>query len=78
MYRAADDLLAFISVESTVYAHLGEYYDARIADVLDQWDEEHREDDDDDGGDDDGGGDNGNDGAAPSPPTPAADVLVGK
>ncbi|WP_373064274.1 hypothetical protein [Gemmatimonas sp.] len=77
--QTVDDLRSFISVESTVYAELGEYYDARMTQVLDEWEREHRDDDDDDTDDDrdDNGGDGNDDAPVPSP-VPSAEAPVGK
>ena len=65
-----------------MYAELGEYYDARMTQVLDEWEQEHRDDDDDDTDDDrdddDNGGDNGNDDAPVPSPVPSAEAPVGK
>ncbi len=77
--QTVDDLRSFISVESTVYAQLGEYYDERMAQVLDQWEQEHRDDDDDDTDDerdDDNDGDDGIDDAPVTGAVPSAEAPV--
>jgi len=77
------DLRSFISVESTVYAQLGAYYDVRATAVLDEWEAALRGDDDDDHddgedaddeGDDDHGDDGGQDYAPLPTPAPSAEV----